>query len=411
MTKPTLLRRTLAISLVILVNVAATLAGLKAYDYYLISTYRPAIPDEDTDDPTMRTMDYYPYTGTHVQAYKRERGSEVLWNHTYNDYDVRSGEYGFFIDFPLEVPPAKAANEIRIILTGASAAQGWGARTNEEMFYKLLPDRLTKDLLEHGLDCKVSVVNLAMGASVIYQNFIALNKWGHDLDPDAIISFSGHNELAVPWNTKDDETGGSQTGAAMQYVLRYSASPQWLKTLAEYFPGIVRRTQFGSWVRYLYFKQYEQDWREGYVVSRLAPHAKPISKEEQRETYQKLTNSMTIIDVVEKISIPMYVHSLESISRDFPNIPVFAVFQPLWSMPEEYRLLKDRVVQAVSSRANPEHIKFYDLSAEWEKQSFYPGSLIDPVHLSNPGHVLVTDYLSQYLLPFVSDRCARLKQK
>jgi hypothetical protein len=411
MTMPTLLRRTLAISLVVLVNVAAILAGLKAYDYYLISTYRAAVPDEDADHPTMRTMDYYPYTGAHVQAYKRERGSAVLWDHTYDDYDVRSGEYGFFIDFPLEAPPAKAPNEIRIILTGGSTAQGWGARTNEEMFYKLVPDRLTMDLHNHGLDCKVSVVNLAMGASIIYQNFIALNKWGHGLDPDAIISFSGHNELEVPWTTKNDDNGGSQIGAAAQYVFRYSASPQWLKTLAKYFPGIVRRTQFGSLVRYLYFNQYEKDWREGYIVSRLAPHAVPISKEEQGEIYRKITSSMTVTDTVEKISIPMYVHSLESMSRDFPEIPVFAVFQPLRSMREDYRLLKNRVVQAVSSRASSEHIKFYDLSAEWEKKGFYPGSLVDPVHLSNPGHVLVTDYLSQYLLPFVSDRCTQLKRK
>jgi hypothetical protein len=296
MTKHTLGRRTLTVSLMVLVNVVAILAGLKAYDYYLISSYRSAVPDEDTDDPTMRTMDYYPYTGTHVQAYKRERGSEVLWDHTYDAYDVRSGEYGFFIDFPLEAPSSKAPNEIKIILTGGSAAQGWGARTNEEMFYKLLPDRMTRDLRDRGLDCKVSVVNLAMGASIIYQNFIALNKWGHGLDPDAIISFSGHNELEVPWTTKNDDNGGSQTGAAMQYVFRYSASPQWLKTLARYFPGIVRRTQFGPLVRYLYFNQYEKDWREGYIVSRLAPHAEPISKVEQREIYRKVTSSMRVAD-------------------------------------------------------------------------------------------------------------------
>jgi hypothetical protein len=74
-------------------------------------------------------------------------------------------------------------------------------------------------------------------------------------------------------------------------------------------------------------------------------------------------------------------------------------------------LLKDGVVKAVSKGMSSQRIKFYDLSAEWEKKAFYPGSLVDPVHLSNSGHVLVTDYLSQYLLPFVSDRCTRLKRQ
>ena len=58
--------------------------------------------------------------------------------------------------------------------------------------------KLTQELQERGQNCKVTVVNLAMGASHIYQNFIALNKWAHPLQPDAIISFSGHNEIAIP---------------------------------------------------------------------------------------------------------------------------------------------------------------------------------------------------------------------
>ena len=120
----------------------------------------------------------------------------------YDDFDVVSGEYGFFIDFRLEAPPPKQDNEIRIVLTGGSAAQGWGGRTNADMFYRLLPTKLTQELQEHGQNCKVTVVNLAMGSSHIYQNFIALNKWAHPLQPDAIISFSGHNEIAVPWASK-----------------------------------------------------------------------------------------------------------------------------------------------------------------------------------------------------------------
>ena len=49
------------------------------------------------------------------------------------------------------------------------------------MFYELLPNRLDQELQDYGRSCRVTVINLAMGSSHIYQNFIALNKWAHPL--------------------------------------------------------------------------------------------------------------------------------------------------------------------------------------------------------------------------------------
>jgi hypothetical protein len=386
----------------VLVYMLAILGALKAYDYYLILTFPAAIPDEDADRPTMRTGELYPYTGIHMQPYMRERGAEVLWDKTYPDRDVTSGEYGFWIDHALENWPAKEPNEIRIILTGGSAAQGWGGRTNADMFYKLLPAQLSKDT-----GCKVEVINLAMGASIIYQNFIALNKWGHALEPDAIISFSGNNEIAVPETTRSDDAGfmsGFAAGAALQYVLRYSASPDWLKDLAQVFPGIVRRTRFGSLVRFLYLEKYITEWREAYVVNREAPHDGPISREEQKRLFEK-TKPATLADVVKSIGVPLYIHSLESMARDFPDIPVFAVFQPLGARSAEYDFLRTEV------SARTKGVTFYDMQAEWARKDFYPGSFVnsDSLHLSNVGHRLVADYLASYLLPFVQERCRHLQ--
>ena len=183
--------------------------------------------------PTMRTTEYYPYTGGQIQAYKHERG-KLAWSDFYDDFDMVSGEYGFFIDFRLEAPPPRQDNEIRIVLTGGSTAQGWGGRTNADMFYQLLPTKLNQELQEHGQNCKVTVINLAMASSQIYQNFIALSKWAHPLRPDAIVSFSGANETAVPWTSKGDadQLASYQVGGFL-HVPRYSASPRWLKILAE----------------------------------------------------------------------------------------------------------------------------------------------------------------------------------
>src|SRR5260370_21830532 len=347
------MKRFLSNSLVVLISLTAALATLKAYDYYLISSIAAPYPDIDVDAPTLRTGEFYPYTGLHPQAHKRERGNEVVWDRTYGDgYDMRSGDYGFWIDHPLENWPPKAADEIRIILVGGSAAQGWGARTNEEMFYKLLLQKLSRP------GCKVEVINLAMSAWIIYQNFIALNIWGHALNPDAILVFAGHNEFVVPIHPRSDSYAGSEAAAAIQHVTSYAYSPRWLKTLAEYFPGIVRRTPFGDLARLLYFNEYKARWQAA---------------------HQKVPDNAPQSEVVEKISIPMYVHSLESMARDFPGIPIFAVFQPLRGIPDTYNTM----IAEIPKRISGTQIRFLDLAHDWESNNLYPGSFVDAVHLSN----------------------------
>jgi hypothetical protein len=117
-----------------------------------------------------------------------------------------------------------------------------------------------------------------------------------------------------------------------------------------------------------------------------------------------MIKAATLADVVKTIGIPLYIHSLESIARDFAGIPVYAVFQPVGAHSSEYDYLR----REVSGRAKG--VIFYDMQADWIKNNFYPGSFIssDLVHLSNVGHQLVADYLASLLLPFVRDRCQKL---
>jgi len=396
-----------AILLSVTLTTGVLLLGLKFYDARLLSHRHAASPDEDADEPTMRTMDSYPFTGGHIQAFKTER--KPLWSNYYDDFDVTSGEYGFFIDFHLETPPPKQDNEIRIVLTGGSTAQGWGGRTNADMFYQLLPAKLNQELQQHGQNCKVTVINLAMGSSHIYQNFIALNKWAHPLQPDAIISFSGANEIAVPWSSKGD--GPYQIASlegGLLHVLRYSASPRWLKMIAKYYPGIVKRTVLGSLVRLTYLGDYIDDWDAYYFLSRVDPNFRPIPREEMQRRYQVALKSLTLDDIVDGVSIPLYEHAIESISRDFPHTPIFAVFQPYKTWQEEYVRLTTAVPPKINGEDHYDNIKFLDLQKVWQEHDFFPGSLVDEVHLSNNGHLLVTTYLSNWLLPFAQDRCVQL---
>jgi hypothetical protein len=395
----------LAILLSLMLTVGVLLLGLKFYDAHLLS-HRSA-PSPDDDEPTMRTMEHYPFTGGHIQAFKNER--EPQWPNYYSDSDVTSGEYGFFIDFHLETPPPKRDNEIRFVLTGGSAAQGWGGRTNADMFYELLPTKMTQQLQEHGQNCKVTVVNLAMGSSHLYQNFIALNKWAHPLQPDAIISFSGANEIAVPWSSKGDAPYQSASlEGGLLHVLRYSSSPHWLKVIARYYPGIVKRTVLGSLIRFKYLREYIDDLDASYYLARVDPNFRPMPREELQMRYQAALKSLTLNDIVDSVSIPLYEHAIESISRDFPGTPIFAALQPMTIWQEEY----GRLISAVPPKINDEdhyyNIEFLNLQKIWQEHDFFPSSLVDPVHLSNSGHLLVARYLSNWLLPFTQDRCSRL---
>jgi len=396
-----------AIFVSIILAAAVLLGGLKLIDNHLLSHRHPNAPDDDADQPTMRTLDFYPFTGGHIQAYKRE-GGRLDWSDHYDDFDVVSGEYGFFIDFRLESPPPKQNNEIRFVLTGGSAAQGWGGRTNADMFYQLLPKQLTEELRAQGRDCKVTVVNLAMGSSHIYQNFVALNKWAHPLKPDAIISFSGHNEIAVPQTTMSDADVTAAQAGGLIHVLRYSASPHWLKLIARYYPGIVKRTAAGSLIRLMYLNDYSETWQANYILSRIDPGYGSMSRQEIERRYKAVKSAVTRGEIVDTLSIPLYVHSLESISRDFPNTPLFAVFQPIQHIQEEYTRMTVKIPRKVNDQDHYDNVKFLNLQDVWRQHDFYPGSMVDPVHLSNEGHRLVTTYLSDYLRPFAQDRCDKL---
>jgi hypothetical protein len=188
----------LAALISVTLTVAVLLVGLKILDAYLLSQGRDGPADEDADEPTMRTMEYCPFTGGHVQAFMTER--KPLWSSYYKDSDVTTGEYGFFIDFRLEAPPPKQDNEI---------SKGDG-----------------------------------------------------------------------PYLLASKEGG-------LLHVLRYSASPPWLKKITRYFPGIVKRTMLGSLVRLMYLNDYIDDWKANYYLSRVDPTFGPMPEAELRTRHRR----------------------------------------------------------------------------------------------------------------------------
>jgi hypothetical protein len=73
--------------------------------------------------------------------------------------------------------------------------------------------------------------------------------------------------------------------------------------------------------------------------------------------------------------------------------------------------MRNVIPPKINDEDHYDDVKFLDLQRVWAEHDFFPGSFVDNVHLSNKGHSLVTTYLSDWLLPFVQDRCAQRDAK
>jgi hypothetical protein len=87
---------------------------------------------------------------------------------------------------------------------------------------------------------------------------------------------------------------------------------------------------------------------------------------------------------------------------------VFQPFRPYRPWLEDYARMTTVIPRKINDEDHNDKVKFLNLQTVWQEHDFFPGSLVDPVHFSNDGHKLVTTYLSDWLFPFVQDRCAQL---
>jgi len=111
---------------------------------------------------------------------------------------VRTNSLGFNDphEFSLTRPYKKAADEKVVLFTGGSAAWGVGATAT---------DRTVAGRMQYYLNTlqsgeRYTVINLAMGSWVAFQQFIGLQLWGPGFDPDWIVSMDGFNDAGVGCN-------------------------------------------------------------------------------------------------------------------------------------------------------------------------------------------------------------------
>jgi hypothetical protein len=268
--------------------------------------------DADNRERTIRTLDLYPWTGWHMQSSFHHKGDMAFEEQPYHDYDLSTGRLGFFDVDVLNVAP-KAPCERRIILTGGSGAQGWGARSNADTIARRLEAHLTAASQATGVTIKV--FNLAMGSSISYQNFLALNRFGHLIEPDLIVSYSGRNDYRMPEDNKNDGYYFFNEVLGLSQVVRRSEGTGYVRWLSDMFPNLMERTALGQSLRMLHdYNRVTIDAREEYN-KRMGFDA--LSAEEFRRL----------------VVIGNHMNALRSIKRDFQGIPIALVWQAV--LPDE----------------------------------------------------------------------------
>ena len=129
-------------------------------------------------------------------------GDYQLFTNTYTQETyrstVRTNSLGYNDPHEFIVGQAykKAADEKVVLFTGGSAAWGVGATAT---------DRTVAGRMQYYLNTlqtgeRYTVINLAMGSWIAFQQFIGLQLWGAQFDPDWVVSMDGFNDAGVGCN-------------------------------------------------------------------------------------------------------------------------------------------------------------------------------------------------------------------
>lgn len=163
--------------------------GLRAA-YYFSSHVRVILTQEDSK--TRPQNDAYESKGEFQGKYELAPvrfnsflGYSSLENHQGNSYV--SNNYGF--RYKENFPPKKLKEEVRIFVTGGSAA--WGVGSPQEYLYTT---RIEKKLQEYYPNLRVRVINAGVGGYFsTHERILILNKIS-EFEPDVVVMFSGWND-------------------------------------------------------------------------------------------------------------------------------------------------------------------------------------------------------------------------
>jgi len=137
---------------------------------------------------------FQPYVMTTTVPGEYRQYFNTFTKETYRS-TVRTNSLGYNDphEFSLSRPYEKAANEKVVLFTGGSAAWGVGATATD----RTVAGRMQYYLNSLQNDERYTVVNLAMGSWLAFQEFIGLQLWGAQFDPDWVVAMDGFNDAGT----------------------------------------------------------------------------------------------------------------------------------------------------------------------------------------------------------------------
>jgi hypothetical protein len=160
------------------------------------------------------------------------------WHDTFTGQDVKAdikaNNEGFNDprDFDWRKPYKKAPNEKVVLVSGGSTVWGLGSTS----FATTIAGALQTELDRVHPGVKYTVINLGMGSWIAYQQFIGLEMWGSQFDPDWVIIMDGHNDAGVGCAYSQGATNPLYFPVIKNLVDAYSAT------------GIARPVYLRSWI-------------------------------------------------------------------------------------------------------------------------------------------------------------------
>jgi hypothetical protein len=120
-------------------------------------------------------------------------------------------------EFDYTRPYEKAENERVVLFTGGSVAWGLGASATN----KTIAGRMEYYLNASQHEIKYTVINIAMGSYIAYQQFLAMSLWGESFHPDWVVSMDGFNDAGVGCGYSQGVGNPMYYAAAQAYITAY----------------------------------------------------------------------------------------------------------------------------------------------------------------------------------------------
>jgi hypothetical protein len=120
-------------------------------------------------------------------------------------------------EFDYTKPYEKAANERVVLFTGGSVAWGLGASATD----KTIAGRIQYYLNKSQNEIKYTVINMAMGSYIAYQQFLAMSLWGESFRPDWVVSMDGFNDAGAGCGFSQGVGNPMYFAAQQAYITAY----------------------------------------------------------------------------------------------------------------------------------------------------------------------------------------------